>query len=86
MSVIDWNSRLPDFGGIRLKIVHVFRWLMLSNQPAPVRMTHLSVGRNAMPMRGMKKRTSLLGQLHGAGFVHGVREDLRESSGHPGSV
>src|SRR5437667_12635972 len=53
-SVMDCETRLPDFGGIRLRIVQLFRCSILSNQPAPARTTHFSVGRKAKPMRGIK--------------------------------
>src|SRR5262245_14460746 len=53
-SVIELETRLPDFGGIKLRMVQLFRCSMLSNQPAPTRTTHFSVGRNARPMRGIK--------------------------------
>src|SRR5713101_8080406 len=52
-SVMELDTRLPDFGGIRLRMVQLFRCSMLSNQPAPTRTTHLSVGRYAKPTRGM---------------------------------
>ena len=53
-SVMELETRLPDFGGIRLRIVQLFRCSMLSNQPAPTRTTHLSPGLYAIPTRGMK--------------------------------
>src|SRR5438046_10461239 len=43
-SVMALDTRLPDFGGIRLRMVQLFRCSMLSNQPAPTRTTHLSPG------------------------------------------
>src|SRR6266566_3733758 len=53
-SVMELDTRLPDLGGIRLRMVQLFRCSMLSNQPAPTRTTHLSPGLYAIPTRGMK--------------------------------
>src|SRR5215467_4462568 len=44
-SVTSCDSKLPDFGGIKLRMVQLLRCSMLSNQPAPTRNTHFSCGR-----------------------------------------
>src|SRR5881397_3320134 len=52
-SVMALDTRLPDFGGIKLRMFQLFRCSIFSNKPPPTRTTHLSPGLYAKPTRGM---------------------------------
>src|SRR5258708_11930542 len=52
-SVMALETRLPDFGGIRLRMDQLSRCSLLSNQPPPTRTTHLSPDLHTVPTLAM---------------------------------